>query len=141
MLVEDIMNRDVKTISKTENIRTAAELMTKFRIGSLIVTEDNRVVGILTERDILKVVAEKKNLEEVKVEDAMTREVVVVEPDLDIQDAVDVMVERGIKKLPVVKGNRLLGIVTATDICAAEPKIIATLAKLMLMPGRRMAAG
>ncbi|MEM5797843.1 MAG: CBS domain-containing protein [Candidatus Aenigmatarchaeota archaeon] len=141
MQVKDVMNRDVKTIKKGQTIKDAAELMSRFRIGSLIVVDDSRVIGIITERDILNAISQRRDIYETHVEDIMTKKVIMVDPELDINEAVDIMLEKKIKKLPVLKGNRLVGIITATDICAAEPKIIENLAALLVMPGRKLVAG
>jgi CBS domain-containing protein len=131
--VKDIMNTDVKTIKPDESVQRAAEIMKEFRIGSLIVIAGTKLVGIATERDILNgVVAEDKLPSEVKVEDIMTREVIMVSPEMDIEEAVDLMMEKKIKKLPVVFNEKLIGIVTVTDIITAEPKMLKQLGTLML---------
>ncbi len=131
--VKDIMNTDVKTIKPDESVQKAAEIMKEFRIGSLIVITGTKLVGIVTERDILNgVVAEDKVPSEVKVEDVMTRKVIMVSPEMGIEEAVDLMMEKKIKKLPVVSSDKLIGIVTVTDIITAEPKMLKQLGTLML---------
>jgi len=131
--VKDIMNTDVKTIKPDESIQKAAEIMKEFRIGSLIVITGTKLTGIVTERDILNgVVAEDKVPSEVKVEDIMTREVIMISPEMGIEEAVDLMMEKKIKKLPVVSSDKLIGIVTVTDIITAEPKMLKQLGTLML---------
>ncbi len=131
--VKDIMNTDVKTIKPDENVQKAAEIMKEFRIGSLIVITGTKLVGIITERDIMNgVVAEDKVPSEVKVDSIMTKEVIMVSPEMEIEEAVDLMMEKKIKKLPVVSSDRLIGIVTATDIITAEPKMLKQLGTLML---------
>ena len=131
--VKDIMNTDVKTIKPDENVQKAAEIMKEFRIGSLIVITGTKLVGIVTERDIMNgVVAEDKVPSEVKVEDIMTKEVIMVSPEMGIDEAVDLMREKKIKKLPVVSSDKLIGIVTVTDIITAEPKMLKQLGTLML---------
>ena len=131
--VKDIMNTDVKIIKPDENVQKAAEIMKEFRIGSLIVITGTKLTGIVTERDILNgVVAEDKVPSEVKVEDIMTREVIMISPEMGIEEAVDLMMEKKIKKLPVVSSDKLIGIVTVTDIITAEPKMLKQLGTLML---------
>lgn len=143
MLVKDVMNRGVKTITEDETVQEAAAEMTKYGIGSLIVVSSGRLRGIITERDIMKkVVTKALDSARVKVKDVMTKDVMMVGPDQDIQDAVDVMMKKRIKKLPVLDDNRLVGIITTTDICAAEPKLIEKLSELMLFTGtKRTIAG
>jgi len=138
MLVKDVMNPDVKTISPDATVQEAAALMTKFSIGSLIVVEDTKVVGIITERDIMtKVVAEAADASQVKVKDIRTKDVIMIDADADVEDAVEIMMEKKIKKLPVISRNRLIGIVTSMDLCTASPKIIERLAELLLLPRKR----
>jgi CBS domain-containing protein len=136
MLVKDIMNPDVKTIRKDATIKEAAELMSQFSIGSLIVVEDStRVIGIITERDILmKIVAKAKDASTELVEDSMTKEVIMVDAETDIDDAAEIMLEKKIKKLPVISKNSLIGIVTSMDLCTASPKMIERLGKVLLLP-------
>ena len=138
MIVSEIMNTDVKTIGKDATIQEAAALMSEHSIGSLIVVVDSRVIGIITERDILKkVVAEGKDSSDTKVKDAMTEEVIMIRPETEIEDAAEIMMEKKIKKLPVVSQNSLIGIVTATDLCAASPKIIESLGSLLMIPQKK----
>ena len=132
MLVRDIMNETVHTISPNLTVKKAAEAMSKRKIGSLIVVSDVKLEGIVTERDITsKVVSTGKDAGKTKVRDIMTREIIFVEPDYDIDDAAKIMVENQIKKLPVVYRNRLIGIVTAMDIVNAEPKITEQIGSLV----------
>ncbi len=142
MLVKEVMVRDVKTIEKGSTIQDAAKTMTSLRIGSLIVVGENgKMVGIITESDILKVVAQGKN-RSAKVDDAMTKKVFYAKPDDDLMDAVDTMLENKIKKLPVIENNALVGIITATDAVAAEPKLFDQLGKLILFaPRQKFVAG
>lgn len=135
MYVKDIMNKDVKTITGDSTVMEAAEEMKKYRIGSLVVVKNSKLTGILTERDIMdKVVAEAADSSKLKVKDIMTTEVAMIDPEKDIGEAAQVMSERVIKKLPVIKGNKLVGIVTATDLCMAEPKMLEQIGALFLMP-------
>jgi CBS domain-containing protein len=136
MLVKDVMNPAVRTTTGVKTIQEATEEMNKYNIGCLIVVSEGRLRGIITERDILrKVVAKALNSAKVLVKDVMSKKVIMIGPDQDIQDAVDVMVQKKIKKLPVIDGSSLIGIVTLTDICMAEPKLIEKVSEIMLVPG------
>jgi CBS domain-containing protein len=143
MQVKEIMITEVKTISISSTIKDAAQKMTENRIGSLVAVTDSKLAGILTERDILsKVVALSKQSAKMKVKDVMTKEVVMIDPEKDIMDAAEVMMEKRIKKLPVVIKNQLVGIVTAWDICMAEPKLIEQIGELIqLSDKKKMVAG
>src|SRR3989338_2261564 len=132
MQVKDVMVTDVKTIGPAATVQEAAKAMRQFGIGSLIVTEADALKGIITDGDVLrKVVAEGKDGAKTAVREVMTKEIVLVEPEMDIQDAVDVMMEKHIKKLPVVKESTLVGIVTVTDICRVEPKMAEQMGELV----------
>lgn len=143
MLVKEIMTEDVKTVSPRSTIQEAAKAMAELGIGCLIVVEKSHLAGIITERDLLrKVVSKNRKPSEVKVSSVMTKEVVVIGPDAEIEDAANAMTERKIKRLPVISGSRLIGIVTAVDIVAAEPRMMEQIAKLVLFHSKKkIAAG
>lgn len=129
--VEDVMVKEVITINEETIIKEAAEIMNKFEIGCLIVVKDEKAIGILTERDLLKrVVAEAKDATKIKVKDVMTSPIVVAEPKMDLGEAVRLMFKMKIKKLPVVDGKRLIGLVSLTDIARFQPEVITILKQL-----------
>lgn len=141
MLVKDVMNTDVKTIDKDSTVQEAAEIMNKFGIGSLIVIkgEDN-MVGIVTERDMMsKIVAKAKDSSKTRVSEIMTKKVIMVSPNSDIEDAVHIMLDKKIKKLPVLENNKLIGIVTSVDLCSAQPKLIEQVGSLLLFSKKKKA--
>ncbi|MEM1539546.1 MAG: CBS domain-containing protein [Candidatus Bathyarchaeia archaeon] len=129
--VEDVMVREVITIDENSTVREAAEIMNKFEIGCLIAVRRGKAVGIITERDMLKrVVAEARDVNETKVKDVMSTPLIFVEPSMDLEEAVKLMFQMKIKKLPVVKGKRLIGLVSLTDIARVHPYIIEILKQL-----------
>ncbi len=138
MLIKEIMNTDVKTIEQTETVQEAAKTMSELDIGSLLVTKGDKLVGIITKMDIIrKVVSIDVKASGVKVSGIMTREVIMVDPDIEIEEAAELMMDKKIKKLPVVDKGALIGIVTSTDICTAEPRLIRKLADILLLPGTK----
>jgi CBS domain-containing protein len=138
MRVKEIMMTDVKTISAISTIQEAAKLMAGLGIGSLIVIEKKILVGIITEGDILRdVVAKDKLPSKTKVKQVMAREVIAIGPEATIEDAAEAMTEKKVKRLPVVYKNQLVGIVSAVDIVAAEPKMMEQIAKLVLLPTKK----
>jgi len=93
--------------------------MCQFGIGYVVVLENERVVGIVTERDLLKrIVAATRDPEKTFVREIMSKPVIVVGPDLALEDAVKLMFKHKIKKLPVIGGypRRLVGLVILTDV-------------------------
>lgn len=123
--VEHVMIPDVVTIDANSTVREAANVMSKMGIGCLIVIRRNKAVGILTGRDVLKrVVAEVKDAEKTLVNDVMSSPLITVKPHVDLEEAVRLMFSMNIKRLPVVDGERLLGIVSLTDIARCHPHIM-----------------
>jgi len=129
--VEDVMVREVITIDENVTAKEAADVMNKFEIGCLIAVKKGKAVGIITERDLLKrVVAEVKDANRTKVKDIMSSPLVVVEPSTELEEAVKLMFQMKIKKLPVVDGKRLVGLVSLTDIARFQPQMIKILKQL-----------
>ncbi|MGB9853722.1 MAG: cyclic nucleotide-binding/CBS domain-containing protein [Candidatus Bathyarchaeales archaeon] len=131
--VEDVMVRDVVTIDENSTVREAADVMNKFEIGCLIAVKKGKAVGIITERDLLKrVVAEARDVNKTKVKNVMSSPLVVVEPSMDLEEAVKLMFQMKIKKLPVVEEKRLVGLVSLTDIARFQPQMIKILKQLAM---------
>lgn len=118
MELKDVMVQSVVTIDLDKSVREAAELMDLYGIGCLVVVnKDRRLVGIMTERDILrKVVETSKNAGKTKVSEIMSGKLIVGTKDMEVADAARLMLQKKIKKLPVLTDNKLVGIVTLTDI-------------------------
>ncbi len=115
--VKEIMTREVCTVSKDESVLNVSRKMIECGVGSVVVVEDSKPIGIVTERDIiLKVVARDKIPSEVCVEEIMNYPVVTVTPETSAKQAGRIMLKKGIRRLPVVKGDSLVGIVTDTDL-------------------------
>jgi len=120
MEIRKIMVKEVKTVPMDTTVQKAVEIMNKNRINCLVVTYNKRIAGILTERDLLERVLEKgKDPKETAVSEIMTRQVLVGKPTMEIVEASNFMFEKKVKKLPIMEKNRLVGIVTLTDIARA----------------------
>ncbi len=137
MKIEKIMIKDVITLQPDTSAHDAVKLMNENRIGCLLVVYSDKIVGILTERDMLERVLEKcKDPKETKVSEIMTKQVIVGKPDMQLVEATRLMFENKVKKLPIVEGNRLVGLVTLTDIARAtsvDKKTIELIEKLSNM--------
>lgn len=115
--VKDVMVKNVITVGAEATVREAAKLMNKHEIGCLVAVKKGKPVGIVTERDMLKrVLLKSKDPQKTKVSKIMSKPLVVGEPQTDIRDAVRLMVEGKIKRLPIVEDSHVLGLVTFTDI-------------------------
>jgi len=129
--VGDVMVKDVVTIDEGLTVKEAAEVMNKFEIGCVIAVRKGKAMGILTERDLLKrVVAEGRDASRIRIKEVMTTPLVVTEPEMDLAEAVRLMFKMKIKKLPVVQGKKLVGLVSLTDIARFQPQMIAILKQL-----------
>ena len=117
----DRKGTDVATISKTASVLEAAALMNQRHIGALVVTEQDRVVGIFTERDILnRVVAQEKQPSETVVGDVMTSPMAVCRRDTLLRECRGTMTAKRIRHLPVVEEGKLYGLISAGDVLANE---------------------
>ena len=134
MEVEDIMVQKVITVDPNASVKEAARLMNRHAIGCLIVVGQGQVMGIMTERDLLKKVVELgKNPEKTKVHDIMSKRLVVGTPRMEIPDVVRLMLQKKIKKLPIVTEGKIIGLVTLTDIARTtriEPQMIGVIKEL-----------
>jgi len=117
MDVKDVMVKEIITVNPTTKIRDAVELMNKNQIGCLVVTRKGKPVGIMTERDVLKkIVCKCKNPEQTTVSEIMSKPLIVGKVDMNWLEATKLMLDKNIKKLPIMDGERLVGLVTLTDI-------------------------
>jgi len=132
LFVKDVMVTDVVTVEPNVNVRRAVRAMNDFEIGCLIVVEAGRVVGVLTERDVLKrVVDEGRNPDKTLVKEVMSKPPITINPDADLEDAIELMFKHKIKKLPVVENGKLVGLVTFTDLVRAQPALIRAIKRFM----------
>lgn len=115
--IEDWMSKPVKSVTKDLTVRKAIKLMDEGNFGVLPVVENGKPIGIVTERDILRRVAAKDiDMDKSKVEDIMTKNPVTINHDASILEATRLMSENNFRRLLVVKGGKLVGVVTAKDV-------------------------
>jgi CBS domain-containing protein len=119
--VRDAMTEDPRSIGKSVSVVEAARLMREQDIGSLPITDDETLVGMITDRDITtRVVAEAADPKMTSVEDVYSRDLISVEPDTDLDEALLLMARHQVRRLPVVENGRLVGIVGQADIALRE---------------------
>ena len=122
MKVKEIMSKDIAKLNKEDSIERAAQLMKEYDCGSIPVCTQDKLVGIVTDRDIaVRCVASGQNTSTQKVCDIMSDQVVCGSPDMDIADAARLMSDRQIRRLPIVDNNHVVGIVALGDI-SLEPR-------------------
>jgi len=113
--VKDLMTKDALTIDASKTIIEAAALMSQNDVGDLVVMENNTPVGIVTERDFVRRVLAVGKSASTKVSEVMSKPLRVIDPEAPIKEAARRMVHKGIRRLVVIKDNKLVGIITATD--------------------------
>jgi CBS domain-containing protein len=119
--VRDAMTEDPRSIGASASVVEAARLMRQQHIGSLPVTEDERLVGMITDRDITtRVVAESAVPETTSVGDVYSRDLISVESNRDLEEALRLMARHQVRRLPVVESGRLVGMVAQADIALKE---------------------
>jgi len=115
--VKDVMVTNLITIDAEATVKKAAELMDKHDIGCLIVVSYGNPIGIVTERDMLRrVLLQKRDPTKTRVGNIMSAPLMTSTPQTDVRDAVRLMNERRIKKLPVIEEGELVGLVSLTDV-------------------------
>jgi CBS domain-containing protein len=113
--VKDIMTKEVVTIDPDKTVFEAAERMSQTGLGCLVVVIKAFPVGIVTERDIVRRIVAKRASFETKVVEVMTKDLITIHPDASLREAARVMSNNKIRRLPVLKNNKLVGIVVSSD--------------------------
>ena len=115
--VKDVMVTNIITIEAGATARKAAELMNRHDIGCMIVVNYEKPIGIVTERDMLKrVMLQGRDPRRARISLIMSKPLITVSPETDLREAINLMTERRIKKLPVVEDGNLRGLLSITDI-------------------------
>jgi CBS domain-containing protein len=121
ILVRHAMTEAPQTAGPDMNAADAAALMKQLDTGVIPIAEGDELLGLVTDRDlVLRVIAERKDPTDVRLGDILTRSPVTVSPDEKISEARDLMAEHQIRRLPVVKGDRLVGILSIGDLALAD---------------------
>ncbi len=120
--VKEVMTREVCTVRKDESVLSLARKMIEFGVGSAVVIENGRPIGIVTEKDLIsKIVARDKIPSRVLIKDVMTSPVITIKPNTSLREAADIMIKKGIRRLPVVDDSgELVGIITDNDILSVS---------------------
>ncbi|HLM37423.1 MAG TPA: CBS domain-containing protein [Gaiellaceae bacterium] len=116
MAIADVLTFRVVTVGPDDPVRLAIARMLEESIGSVAVCEGERLVGIFTERDVLRLAGEGSDFAEIRIGDVMTRNPVTLRPDDDVLEAARLMGERKIRHVPVLEGENLLGIVGIREV-------------------------
>jgi CBS domain-containing protein len=119
--IRSVMNTNPVTLPARSSVAEAASAMRDANIGDVIVLEDGRICGILTDRDIVvRAVAEGRDLVSTKVADICSQEITTLSPTDNVEDAVQLMRDKAIRRLPVVEGDKPVGIVSIGDLAVSQ---------------------
>ena len=118
--VREVMSPDVATVVSDASVSDAAKVMVKGGFGSVIIVHGKMLVGILTERDVLRAAAEEPDLSAALIEDWMTPDPETAEPELETEEAAGMMLSRGFRHLPVTQDGDLVGIVSLREVLSAR---------------------
>ena len=132
ILVRDIMAKNVKTVRTDDSVLDAVVKMNKFDVGSVIVINSNRPVGIITSKNILsRVVESRLDASMIRAKDIMSSPLITIEPDTSIEDAARLMAQKKIKQLVVMDKEKIYGILSTSDIVKANPMQLGILQELL----------
>lgn len=125
MLVKDVMTSPVVTTTEEASANTVAKLMLEHKVGCIIIKDDGKPLGIVTERDLVaRVLAQKVAPEKTTAKEFMTSPLVTIEPDASVTEAAKRMRKKDIRRLAVIYKNDLVGIVSSKDILDVMPELI-----------------
>jgi len=121
--MREVMTSDPVTIGATATIQEAAQAMRQADIGDVIVMQDSKVCGILTDRDIVvRALADGKDPKSTRVQEICTRELATLSPSDSVDDAVEVMRQQAVRRVPVVEGKKPVGVVSLGDLAVERDR-------------------
>jgi CBS domain-containing protein len=133
--VRDTMTESPRSIAASASVVEAARMMRKEHIGALPITDNEQLVGMITDRDIAtRVVAEAADPKTTSVGDVSSRDLISVEPEKDLEEALQLMARHQVRRLPVVENGRLVGIVAQADIALKENEKTSALVEAISEP-------
>ena len=142
IIVDEAMTKKPIVASVDDIVMDIAKTMKKYDIGSIPVVENGKLVGLITSEDLIKrIILQKKDPEKTTAKEVMTKNLVTISPDDDLEDAVRIMIDNGIKRLPVVDDDKLVGIITDGDVMRISPKLIEAFSTKELTEEPRVMSG
>lgn len=127
--VGDVMTRTFVSVLPNISVSKCSKEMLSKKVGSLIVKEGQKLLGILTEGDVIRAIAKRKDLSKIKAKEIMTKKLVTASPGEDLLTALKQMKSKKVRWLPVTVKNRIIGLITVKDIIVMEPKLFEMVAE------------
>jgi CBS domain-containing protein len=122
--VKDIMSHEVFSVDCNETVRKACEIFFNNRVGCLIVTDKEQIVGLVSERDIIeRMICKDRDPNTTKLEEITSKNIKTIDKNERIEKAIEILKENKIKRLPVTFNEELVGIITITDIAYSRPSM------------------
>ena len=118
-ILSEVMRTEFITVAPEDTLGEVAEKMTALNVGSVVVKDFGTLIGILTERDLLKAMAARVHSSEARVRQFMTVDPVTAVPEMDCEEAEQLMLDRGFRHLPIVEGTDVVGVVSLRRVVAA----------------------
>jgi len=132
VLVRDVMTKNPRVVRRDTSVQEVVATMNKFDISSVIVVQEERPVGIITHKDIVsKIVQPRIPPDAVTAREVMSTPIITIDENASIEEAARLMTRKNIKKLPVVRDDKLVGILTSMDLVREEPKLTALMEDLL----------
>ncbi len=132
MIVRDIMTKNIKTVKPDDTVHAAVLKMNKFDIGSVIVVNSGRPIGIITETNVMRRIVEPRmDPATVWTKDIMSSPLTTIDENAAIEEAAKIMADKRINRLPVMKDNKLVGLISSSDIVKASPMQLGILDELL----------
>ena len=122
--IMDAMTKKPVCASPDISVQDAAKLMRKRHVGSLLITEKNKLLGVFTEHDIVRMLAIDANIKKTKTSDLMNKNIVSIGPNEDLYEAMVLMNREDIRRLPVMLNERCIGLITLKDILKIQPTLL-----------------
>jgi CBS domain-containing protein len=115
--VSELMSSNPRSVESSQTVRDAATIMRDEDVGLVPIVEGDRLVGTVTDRDVtIRVVAEDKDPNSTRVQEIASTDLVTIEPQQDLDEALRLMAKHQVRRLPVVEGGRLVGVVAQADV-------------------------
>jgi CBS domain-containing protein len=117
--LSDVMRTEFITVAPEDTLGEVAEKMTALNVGAVVVKDFGKLIGILTERDLLKAMAARVHSSEARVRQFMTENPITASPEMDCEEAEQLMLDKGFRHLPVMEGEDVVGVVSLRRVVAA----------------------
>jgi CBS domain-containing protein len=117
--LSDVMRTEFITVAPEDTLGEVAERMTALNVGAVVVKDFGKLIGILTERDLLKAMAARVHSSEARVRQFMTENPMTATPEMDCEEAEQLMLDKGFRHLPVLEGDDVVGVVSLRRVVAA----------------------